>query len=231
MDYSNMLSTANTHLTKQQKSLDRLAQFAETCSLLGEDFRTDLVEDDVHAAYSAALAVAVAMQNLMQVPASDRQKASAESEHSDLVSAKYDAHAGAFTVRINITPPLKKRASSTRFLTALCPEVTQKLLAILPKNFVLYDAAHVIYVHHFATDLHATAPYFDNDNVAIKGLLDAIVPFTCVDDAAQFCDNHYLSQPDHRAYTELIVIPKNNLLQWAKCRPDLDFCRALAPKF
>lgn len=230
MHYREILCGIDACLSQQQDALDRLARLAEMCSLMGQDFRADLAEDDVHAAYSAALEVAVAMQNLMQVPASDRQKASAESEHSDLVSAKYDAHAGAFTVRINITPPLKKRASSTRFLTALCPEVTQKLLAILPKNFVLYDAAHVIYVHHFATDLHATAPYFDNDNVAIKGLLDAIVPFICVDDAAQFCDNHYLSQPDHRTYTELIVIPKNNLLQWATCRPDLDFCKELSAK-
>lgn len=230
MDYKTMLNTANTHLAKQHEALNKLANMAEMCSIMGEDFRPDLAEDDIHTAYSAALEVASTMQKLMPIPASDIPKTDINSTNSELVNTTYDAGSGAFTVCINTIPPLKKRVSSSRFLALLCSEITQQLLQILPPNFKLYAAVYAIYLHHFAAATPATVPYFDNDNITIKGLLDAVVPYVCLDDAFQFCDNLYIAQPDIRAYTELVIIPKGRLWQWAKSRPELDFFKELGSK-
>ena len=106
-------------------------------------------------------------------------------------------------------------------------EVGKKVEDIKPSDFVQMNDAHIIFVSHFAKKGPHNSLYFDNDNLAIKAILDAIVPLVCFDDASRYCDNHYISQDDVREYTELFVIKKSCLKAWARSNSRLDFAKAV----
>ena len=69
--------------------------------------------------------------------------------------------------------------------------------------------------------------YFDNDNLAIKSILDIIVPYICIDDATRYCDNFYLSQHDMNEFSELYIVKKSCIKAWAAAHRELDFARAI----
>ncbi len=87
------------------------------------------------------------------------------------------------------------------------------------------DNIDVIFVSHFLKNGHHQSHYFDNDNLAIKSILDAIIPLVCVDDATRYCDNFYLSQHDSNEFSELFIVPKEQLKAWAAAHQELDFAR------
>ncbi len=62
------------------------------------------------------------------------------------------------------------------------------------------DNIDVIFVSHFEKR-SSPITLFDNDNLAIKSILDAIIPLVCVDDATRYCDNFYLSQHDMNEFS------------------------------
>ena len=64
-------------------------------------------------------------------------------------------------------------------------------------------------------------------NLAIKSILDAIVPLVCVDDATRYCDNFYLSQHDMNEFSELYIVRKGCTKAWAAAHKELDFARAI----
>ena len=67
----------------------------------------------------------------------------------------------------------------------------------------------------------------NNENLAIKSILDAIVPLVCVDDATRYCDNFYLSQHDMNEFSELYIVRKGCTKAWAAAHKELDFARAI----
>ena len=85
----------------------------------------------------------------------------------------------------------------------------------------------VIFVSHFLKNGHHQSHYFDNDNLAIKSILDAIIPLVCVDDATRYCDNFYLSQYDMNEFSELYIVRKGCTKAWAAAHKELDFARAI----
>lgn len=89
------------------------------------------------------------------------------------------------------------------------------------------DDVDVIFVSHFLKNGHHQSHYFDNDNLAIKSILDAIVPLVCVDDATRYCDNFYLSQHDMNEFSELYIVRKGCTKAWATAHKELDFVRAI----
>ena len=125
-----------------------------------------------------------------------------------------------------LTPPMtKSRAAANRFFEIFCVDLQKKIVANMPQNFRKIEDAYVFFIHHFdETDPHKQ-PYFDNDNLAIKSILDSVLPFICFDDASCYCSNLYLSQPDSRDYSEFVVIQKSRAKQWILQRTDLQFSR------
>lgn len=125
-----------------------------------------------------------------------------------------------------LTPPMtKSRAAANRFFEIFCVDLQKKIVANMPQNFRKIEDAYVFFIHHFdETDPHKQ-PYFDNDNLAIKSIFDSVLPFVCFDDASCYCSNLYLSQPDSRDYSELVVIQKSRAKQWILQRTDLQFSR------
>lgn len=99
------------------------------------------------------------------------------------------------------------------------------------KGFKKYDRALVIFVSHFCSDSVRIAPYYDNDNLSIKGILDIVVPAVCIDDSVYFCDNIYCRQLDERDYFEIFVIREGSFLEWYELYKDRDFAQNFKQNF
>ena len=126
-------------------------------------------------------------------------------------------------------PPITKGnrnlANAYANLTGL--EIAQRIRAQLPKDFHLFRQVYVIYAHHDV--LNHAQPYYDNDNLSIKAILDSVLPAVCVDDAARYCSNVYLFVPDERQYTDLFVVERSHLAEWVAQHPNLPLSKDLLP--
>ena len=134
------------------------------------------------------------------------------------------------TVQCNFhTPPFtKSRATQNRFFEYFCMDLQQKVVSNYPPNYKKIGTAYVIFIHHYdGADPHKQ-PYFDNDNLAIKAILDSVLPYVCYDDASCYCSNLYLSQPDVSDFSELIILEKCNAKRWICERNELDFSKDFA---
>ena len=127
--------------------------------------------------------------------------------------------------------PVTKTRAAAHGYTALCSqELWEKISTQKPAGFQPYTCAYVIYVHYDVADTRLAA-YYDNDNLAIKALLDTVLPVVCLDDAAPLCDNlyFYVDGPDQQPHTELWVVEHDHLAQWAALHPELPMLADLRP--
>jgi hypothetical protein len=138
----------------------------------------------------------------------------------------YDENYG-FCFRFSRLPNLKSSRGISRMSDRFSIEVGEKIVATIPKNFQKMRDANVIFVSHFLKDGPHFSHYFDNDNLAIKSILDIIVPFICIDDATRYCDNFYLSQHDANEFSELYIVRKGCMKAWAAAHEELDFARSI----
>lgn len=220
---------------KLNKSLENMEFFMQNGLPIAMKFPWDMVEPHIQTAYISAVETALNVQGIMYGKDCDsdqnlQQKNSGgmHSESSgDLIASEvvYDAGSGVLTCKIMAPPLLKKQSAASRYLSLVCPELQQKIIQILPPKFKKIEAAYVIFANHFSKKLKGKQPYFDNDNIAIKGLLDSIVPLVCADDAFVFCDNFYIAQPDICDFSEIIIVPKGQLLGWMQTRSELEFVK------
>ena len=132
-----------------------------------------------------------------------------------------------FRFRFSRLPNLKSSRSLSRVSDRFAIEVAEKIVATIPKNFQKMSGANVIFVSHVLNDGPHKSRYFDNDNLAIKSILDIIVPYICIDDATRYCDNFYLSQHDMNEFSELYIVKKSCIKAWAAAHRELDFARAI----
>lgn len=137
-----------------------------------------------------------------------------------------------FHVRIFSPPILKPKTSkhkmtASQFVSLVSADIEQKVVRNIPKDFKPFGSAYVIYVSHYLSERTSRPAYYDNDNLAIKGILDATVPYICVDDAAIFCDNIYIAQEDSAVYVDIFIVQKPKLREWAKLHRELDFSKRI----
>lgn len=119
-----------------------------------------------------------------------------------------------FQAELPFLPLLKTKFTADRYTEIFLPYAHQKLAGYVPKNFKKFRSAHVIFINFVAQNEGRRQPYFDNDNLAIKALLDAIVPYICFDDVAKYCNNLYLYQPSDRDRSELYIVRDGHLAEW-----------------
>ena len=156
------------------------------------------------------------------------KRAERENEFTDKTAVRFDKSLQLLQC-VFMTPPLtKRRATSNRFAEIFCTDLREKVSLAVPPKLRRLDDAYVIFVNHYSRKREHKQPYYDNDNLAIKAILDSVVPFVCVDDAAMFCGNLYLCQADTEDFCELVVLPKANLRRWLLSRNDLEFSRQIA---
>lgn len=139
--------------------------------------------------------------------------------------ASFDARFG-FQFKFSRLPNLKSKRGVSRLSERFIIETGQKIIHTIPSDYVKMKDAYIIFVSHFPKNGPHKSLYFDNDNLAIKAILDVIIPLVCIDDATRYCDNLYLSQDDTREYSELFVVDKPHIKVWAKSESSLDFARA-----
>lgn len=119
-----------------------------------------------------------------------------------------------FRAELPFLPLLKTKSAADRYAEIFLPYAHKKLAEYIPQDFKKFRSAHVIFINFVAQNKGKKQAYFDNDNLAIKALLDAIVPYICFDDAAKYCNNLYLYQPSVLDKSELHIVQEAHLAEW-----------------
>lgn len=214
------------------ESLVRQANDMRSCATSLHSRFTVVPEDvtpaDVESAYRKTLNMLGTIERILQAEHSIR-KVDKEPQYGDAYRHIFAAEfvdGRYFRFCFDSPPLLKTGLAVSLFSERFCLDLLEKALEVAPASFRKYDAALIIYVSYFEKSEQNTVPYFDNDNLAIKQILDVIVPIYCVDDASIYCDNLYLSQPGSEEKTELFVVPKENFGLWLRRNQHLNFCKA-----
>lgn len=137
------------------------------------------------------------------------------------VMVNFDQISG-LSCRISSPPILKKSLSKSKYSQLLMDSILFEISSKIPVVERKFEQAVVIFISYVASDQRGKTLYYDNDNIAIKRLLDIVVPRICIDDAACFCDNFYITQTAEQMFTELHVLEKKHLKQWINQHSELD---------
>ena len=189
-------------------------------------------QKELESIYIRALNVIEAIQELLELAHSyDKKNFKSSSENSASGVPEIDVEFeknGIVRCQLFTPPILKCKAAAWKFYDVFSLKISEKVASVVPKNFEKYDAAYVIYVNHYADSPSGKQPYFDNDNLAIKSILDAIVPYVCIDDSIRYCDNLYISQPDRANFAEIFIVEKKKFSEWMKAHQSLQFCKNIS---
>lgn len=186
-------------------------------------------QKELESIYIRALNVIETIQELLeQTHSFDERNSKSRSENSASDVPEIDVEFeknGIVRCQLFTPPILKSKAAAWKFYDVFSLKISEKVASAVPRNFEKYDASYVIYVNHYADSPSGKQPYFDNDNLAIKSILDAIVPYVCIDDSIRYCDNLYISQPDRANFAEIFVVEKKKFADWIEAHQTLQFCK------
>lgn len=128
-----------------------------------------------------------------------------------------------FTLKIIGYPLIKDRFFSSKVRDLLSNPLMTKVIEDSSPGIKKMSKAYVIFVYHDGDNKQCAPSYYDNDNVAIKSLLDAIVPLILPDDSIRFCDNLYFNLADTSTYIELVFIQKGHLKEAKEALQGIQF--------
>lgn len=200
-----------------------------------EDNCSEETIDAMESAYQKSVDVLLSIEDcLLKVPDEKEQiqalqKARVFDNDSFLVPdicVEYDKTLG-LSCTISSPPLLKKAVSRTKYGSLLMDGILFQIHDKLPVVDKKIEQAAVIFVSYVSPSHNGKSLYYDNDNIAIKRLLDIIIPRICIDDAACYCDNFYLTQPAQATYSALYVVEKSHLKEWIRQHKELQLFRDL----
>ena len=168
-----------------------------------------VIEESYVAAIDTLNSISFALEDIKSVGQNDLSDVSFDKTLFDFESS-YDENFG-LQFKFSRLPNLKTSRGISRLAECFIIEIGEKILTIIPRGYQKMDDIDTIFVSHFLKNGHHQSHYFNNDNLAIKSILDAIVPLVCVDDATRYCDNFYLSQHDMNKFSELDVYKRQGL--------------------
>lgn len=119
----------------------------------------------------------------------------------------------AFSLKIVGYPLIKDRFFSSKVRELLSNPLMTEIIRDSSPGVTKMSEAYVIFVYHDGDSKQSAPSYYDNDNVAIKALLDATVPLILPDDSIRFCDNLYFNLADTSTFIELLFIQKGHLIE------------------
>lgn len=119
---------------------------------------------------------------------------------------------------------VKKRAAKTVFTSAFCDGLSANVARACAGQKP-FEKALCLFVSHVTTDNRGVVPYYDNDNLAIKSIIDSIIPAVCPDDAIRYIDNMYFTQVDTSNFTEVFVIRDGHFGEWLSLFSAYDFAK------
>lgn len=92
----------------------------------------------------------------------------------------------------------------------------QKAYAKIPREKVRwYKKCFYIFIYHFGPE-SGKSIYSDNDNYEVKAVQDALSIFLMPDDSAPYCSNIYTSVMDEKEWSEIYVIPFEDLQKYVE---------------
>lgn len=142
----------------------------------------------------------------------------------------YFENSHCFICKLGIPPVMKRSEIGAYFLREIGAEITKKMPEALEKQTHIFGKAYVVFLNRQSKTEKGKQPYYDNDNVMIKRLLDSILPFIVYDDAAIFCSNIYTYSPSNNSGVEIHVVEQGHLLNWARAHDDIEFAQEIGQK-
>lgn len=129
------------------------------------------------------------------------------------------------------TPPILKNSASAKieYQRKYCAEIQKAILDKKPHSYPVFKEFYFIFIQYCDTAKKKINAYFDNDNLSIKPIIDAMVPLICIDDCAQLCSNIYLCEEDTDERVEVFLVKKGHLSEWQRLKPELKFCQEFHP--
>lgn len=217
------LKLALSRLSKAKRLLQNELMKVESCN--NNRLSRSVIEESYVAAIDTLNSISFALEDIKSVGQNDLSDVSFDKTLFDF-EPSYDENFG-FQFKFSRLPNLKTSRGISRLAECFIIEIGEKILTIIPRGYQKMDNIDVIFVSHFLKNGHHQSHYFDNDDLAIKSILDAIIPLVCVDDATRYCDNFYLSQHDMNEFSELYIVRKGCTKAWAAAHKELDFARAI----
>ena len=180
-----------------------------------------VIEESYVAASDTLNSISFALEDIKSVGQNDLSDVSFDKTIFDF-EPSYDENFG-FQFKFSKLPNLKTSRGISRLAECFIIEIGEKILTIIPRGYQKMDDIDVIFVSKTVITNHTILTTI----IAIKSILDAIVPLVCVDDATRYCDNFYLSQHDMNEFSELYIVRKGCTKAWAAAHKELDFARAI----
>lgn len=180
-----------------------------------------IIEESYVAAIDTLNSISFALEDIKSVGQNDLSDVSFDKTIFDF-EPSYDENFG-FQFKFSKLPNLKTSRGISRLAECFIIEIGEKILTIIPRGYQKMDDIDVIFVSKTVITNHTILTTI----IAIKSILDAIVPLVCVDDATRYCDNFYLSQHDMNEFSELYIVRKGCTKAWAAAHKELDFARAI----
>lgn len=235
MQNADMVNASIRDLQRNAQELFKTVGGIDLEAPMPQAVREAALHEKATAAYVEAMTAALKAADIINAFSAEkgagweRRKELNEEASGVELAAEFDAETGGISCRILSPPQTKNMKAKHRFFELICLDLEREIVNVLPPDFKKISSAYVVFVNHFKAELQAgKQPYFDNDNLAIKGILDAVVPYVCYDDAAKFCDNLYLAQVGDSSYTELHIVPKGRLDVWLHKHRELSFAQEIA---
>ena len=180
-----------------------------------------VIEESYVAAIDTLNSISFALEDIKSVGQNDLSDVSFDKTIFDF-EPSYDENFG-FQFKFSKLPNLKTSRGISRLAECFIIEIGEKILTIIPRGYQKMDDIDVIFVSKTVITNHTILTTI----IAIKSILDAIIPLVCVDDATRYCDNFYLSQYDMNEFSELYIVRKGCTKAWAAAHKELDFARAI----
>ena len=213
------LKLALSRLSKAKRLLQNELMKVESCN--NNRLSRSVIEESYVAAIDTLNSISFALEDIKSVGQNDLSDVSFDKTLFDF-EPSYDENFG-FQFKFSKLPNLKTSRGISRLAECFIIEIGEKILTIIPRGYQKMDDIDVIFVSKTVITNHTILTTI----IAIKSILDAIVPLVCVDDATRYCDNFYLSQHDMNEFSELYIVRKGCTKAWAAAHKELDFARAI----
>ena len=132
-----------------------------------------------------------------------------------------------FCCKVSAPPFLRDQRNAKFYASRLGLEVERRVVDALPERDHRFRELFAIFVNYMVPNWDGSQPYYDNDNLLIKRMLDAIISFVGVDDAAKYCSNLYSYAEGSQPSFAIFVVEKGYLFEWAQKHTEVFLAKEL----
>ena len=135
-----------------------------------------------------------------------------------------------FCCRVAAPPFLRDQRNAKFYASRLGLEIEKSVVDVLSNRDHRFRELYAIFVNYMDGSSGGAQPYYDNDNLLIKRMLDAIISFVGIDDAAKYCSNLYSYADGESAAFAIYAVEKGHLCEWAESHPEVFLAKEILSK-